>query len=292
MAAVQIGGDDPELGHPVHGPERHAIAGGEGAWHVRPYQLTRDDHARELRERWRRGNRGQQLGVERHAEDHRGPVARRDRREDAVRREPVGEYELHARVQAVQQAADQAENVHNRREADDPLTLARVAVQLGVAVEFPDEVARGTRDHLGRPGRAGAELYQRVAGGGRAAAGTRQRRRSPPRHSRASRGHVRRAVRDLHERPGVPAARARGRPHTGSSDDRGGSPARRSAKPRAGSPHNRARVVSAVKPCRPRLIPPRQACACCSATRSRSAPRSTGLPNQRHISPSLPARRV
>ncbi len=65
-------------------------------------------------------------------------------------------------VQAVEQAADQAEHVHHRRQQDDPLAAQRHAVDQRVPVDLGDQVGGGAADHLRRSGRPGAELQHRV----------------------------------------------------------------------------------------------------------------------------------
>ncbi len=102
--------------------------------------------------------------MKRHAENHRRLVARGHGREDAIRGEALDEDKLHTRVQAVQQATHQAKNMDHRCQANDAFALARIAVQLGVTIQFRDQVSGRARDDLGRSSGPGAELNERVLG--------------------------------------------------------------------------------------------------------------------------------
>ncbi len=165
--AVEVGGDDPGLGHAVHGSERDAVALGEQRGQARADQFARDDHPSQPGQRRGSDRPRQQLGVEGHSDDRGRPVGVGDGGEDARRRHPLRHGERGAGVQAVEQPADQAEHVHHRGQQDYPCALARELHQPSVAVEFAQQVGGGTGDDLGRAGGSGAELDQGVPGAGR-----------------------------------------------------------------------------------------------------------------------------
>ena len=84
---------------------------------------------------------GEQLDVERDAEQGGRRRVGGDRGQDAVGGHPRRQHELDAGVQAVEQAADQTEHVHHRGERDDPLAGLRHPVDPRVALDLLDEVA-------------------------------------------------------------------------------------------------------------------------------------------------------
>ncbi len=196
QGAVEVGGDDPEFGHSVHGAQGHAVPGGEGGGQPWADQLAGDDHPAKLRQRQGSGRTGQQFGVERDA-DHGGrPVVLGDRGQDARRRHPLGDGQWYPGVQAVEQPADQAEDVDDRGEQDDPLPGLGEQLQPPVAVQLAQQVGGRAGDHLGRTGRTRTQLHQGVAGRSRAAA--RQRHRHGVGLAEAAQRR-RRAVRRLHQ---------------------------------------------------------------------------------------------
>jgi hypothetical protein len=136
---------------------------------VSAHELAARGHASELGQLRRAQHGREQLDVERDAQQRGRLRAGADGGKDAVRRQPGRDGQGHARMQAVQQAADEAEHVHHRSQRHDTFAAARDAVDLRVALHLLDEARSITSDDLGGTRRSRAELDDDMVSGSRLA---------------------------------------------------------------------------------------------------------------------------
>ena len=147
-------------------PEAHVVAVRERGVDVGADEFAAGGHAGELRQLRRLRTDASSSMWKGTPSSVVGCDAGGDGGQDAVGRHPRRDRQVHARVQAVEQAADEPEHVHHRGERHDALAAARDAVDHRVALDLVDEVRGVAADDLGGAGRSGAELDDGVGGGG------------------------------------------------------------------------------------------------------------------------------
>ena len=249
VLAEQVGGDDPDLGHPVHVAQPDAVPVGEA---------LRAPRRAPARRRWScRLSCGSFGGFGPEASSSMwngtpssvvGASPAGHRAQDRVDGQPLRQHQLDARVQAVEQAADQAQHVHHGGQQHHPLAGQRHPVDPGVAVDLGDQAARAVRAmtldgpvepelscttacpvSAGRPSRACGDVGDLVEG-------------AQPARQRAGAAHH-----DLR----LAAGPGRGRSRTRSAGGPAARPARRSATRPAGWPRTPATAAAAARPSRP-----------------------------------------